>query len=99
MRSEETALGLAKLKGLPMSEPRKIDVAYADGHWLAEVDFYSFDCPNLMTLIKTVPCLLPDEELIFIVDQSTVEDYVAAEAQFVEASTKSGALVISSFDV
>ncbi len=82
-----------------MGEPRKIDVAYANGHWLAEVDFYSFDCLSLMHLIKTVPRVLAGEALIFIVDQSTVENHFEAEVQFMEAARKADAVVISSVDV
>ncbi len=92
-------MGAAKVNERTMDEPRKIDVAYADSHWLAEIGFYSFDCPSLMHLIATVQRVLPDETMIFVVDQFTVEDYVEAEAQFAEATRKSEAVVISTADI
>jgi hypothetical protein len=82
-----------------MVEPRKVDVAYSDGHWLAEVapDYDEpFDCRTLQKLIDKVQRDWPDQSLIFVVDRATVEGHVGAEAQFLEASEKSGALVIAS---
>ncbi len=82
-----------------MVEPRRIDVVYADGHWLAqgEPDPESeFDCGSLMQLIKAVQRALPDDVLLFVIDYLTIEYYVDAESQFLEAAEKSGALVISS---
>jgi hypothetical protein len=84
-----------------MGELRKIDISYADGHWMAEVgpDHEAFDCRSLTLLVKAVQSFLAAEPLIFIVDQSTVEDYFEAEVQFKEALRKSDAVVISSVDV
>jgi hypothetical protein len=85
-----------------MVDPHLVDVAYADGHWLAEAGPYfegQFDLPTLMQIITAVQKSLPAETFVFVVDQSTVEDYEDAEAQVLEASEKSGALVISSVQV
>jgi hypothetical protein len=82
-----------------MIESRKVDVAYTDGHWLAEVapDYDEpLDCRTLQKLIDLVQREWPDQSLIFVVDQATVEGDSHAEAQFLDASEKSGALVISS---
>ncbi|QAY96731.1 hypothetical protein CWB41_14140 [Methylovirgula ligni] len=82
-----------------MPEPRKIDVAYSDGHWLAEVapDFDEpFDCESLQRLIEAVQRERPDEPLLFIVDWTTIEGYPDAELQLLDAGEKSGAMVISS---
>lgn len=82
-----------------LSEARKIDVAYTDGHWLAEVapDFDEpFDCESLAALIAAVRQAWPDEALLFVVDQSTVEGYADAEAQLLEASEQGTEQVISS---
>ncbi len=82
-----------------MIESRKVDVAYSNGHWLAEVapDYDEpLDCRTLQKLIDLVQRDWPDQSLIFVVDQATVAGYGHAEAQFLEASEKSGALVISS---
>jgi hypothetical protein len=85
-----------------MSESRRIDVAYTDGHWLAEVVpeiIGWFDCASLGELIEVVQREWGGGALLFVVDQSTVEGYVDAESQFREASQKSGALVICSLDI
>jgi hypothetical protein len=82
-----------------MIEPRKVEVAYTDGHWLAEVapDYDEpFDCRTLQKLIDKVQRDWPDQPLIFVVDQATVEGHVGAESQLLEASEKSGALIMSS---
>jgi hypothetical protein len=78
-----------------MDRPRKIDIAYADGHWLAELgpDHEAFDCRNLTLLVKAVQRFLA-EPLIFVVDQSTVEDFFDAQMQFMEATRKTDAVVI-----
>jgi hypothetical protein len=39
---------------------------------------------------------LPDDVLLFVVDYVTIEYHLDAEAQFLDASEKSDALVISS---
>jgi|HubBroStandDraft_2_1064218.scaffolds.fasta_scaffold1406934_2 hypothetical protein len=78
-----------------MIDPRKIDVAYADGHWLAVgSDFDPIDSPSLMHLITAVQHICPDEALIFVVDKPTAEGHDDAEAQFLEAGEKSGAFVV-----
>jgi hypothetical protein len=79
-----------------MIEPRNIDVTYSDRHWLARVepDVAPFDCPSLMELIKAVRNAYPDEALVFVVDKSAAEGHDDAEAQFLEASEKSGAFVV-----
>lgn len=85
-----------------MNEPRKVEVAFADGRWLAEVspDFDEpFGCESLRKLIEAVQRGWPGETLLFIVDQSTIDGYVDAEAQLLEASEKSGALVVSSTEL
>jgi hypothetical protein len=82
-----------------MNEPRLVDVAFADGHWLAEVTpgfEGQFDLPSLMQLIEAVQQERPDETLLFVVDCSTIEYHLNAEAQLLDASAKSDALVISS---
>ncbi len=90
----------AKAAALPsMIEPRKVDVAYMAGRWLAEVA-PDYDEPlqsdTFQRLIDTVQRDWPDQALIFVVNRSTTEGDEDAEAQFVDASEKSGALVISS---
>jgi hypothetical protein len=84
-----------------MGKPRKIEIAYADGHWLAVVgpDLETFDCRSLTLLVSAVQSFLPAEPLIVVVDQLTVEDYFEAQVQFVEATRKSDAVVISSVDI
>ncbi len=82
-----------------MVEPRKVDVAYTDGRWLAEVGPHydePLDCGTLQQLIDAAQRDWPDQSLLFIVDQSTTRGYRDAEAQLLDASEKSGALVISS---
>jgi hypothetical protein len=82
-----------------MIEPRKVEVAYTEGHWLAEVEpdyDEPFDCRTLQKLIDKVQRDWPDQPLIFVVDQATVEGHVGALSQLLEASEKSGALVVSS---
>ncbi len=58
--------------------------------------FLSFDCSTLMQLIEAVRREYPDQSLLFVVDYSTIAYYPDAEAQFIKASEKSGALVIAS---
>ncbi len=85
-----------------MIEPRKVDVAYAAGRWLAEVapDYDEpVDCWSFQQLIDAVQQDWPDQPLVFVVDHSTIEGYVEAEAQFLDASEKSGALVVSSAEL
>jgi hypothetical protein len=85
-----------------MSESRRIDVASTERHWLAEAVLEiigCFDCVSLVELIEVVQREWGGGALLFVVDQSTVEGYVDAESQFREASQKSGALVICSFDI
>ncbi len=82
-----------------MNDPRKVDVAYADGHWLAEVapDYDEpLECSTFQALIDAVQRDWPDQALVFVVDQPTVEGHVEAEDQLLEASEKSGALIVSS---
>jgi hypothetical protein len=82
-----------------MAELRKIDVAYTDGHWWAEItsDYEEPpDCASLQELIEAVQRDLPDQALVFVVDQATIEGFPAAEAEFLQASEKGGARVISS---
>jgi hypothetical protein len=82
-----------------MNEPCLVDVAYSDGHWLADVgpNFEGqFDLPSLMQLIRAVQVSVPTESFVFVVDRSTIDGYENAEAQLLEASEKSGALVVSS---
>jgi hypothetical protein len=82
-----------------MNEPRRVDVAYTDGHWWADITpGYEEppDCDSLQKLIEAVQRDLPDQALLFIVDQATIDGYPAAEAQLLEANEKSGAMVISS---
>jgi hypothetical protein len=83
-----------------MDRPRKIDIAYADGHWLAALgpDHGTFDCRSLTLLLKAVQSVLA-EPLIFVVDHSTVDDFFDAQMQFMEATRKTDTVVISSFDV
>ncbi len=38
----------------------------------------------------------PEGVFLFVIDQSTIQGYVCAEAQFLDASEKSGAMVITS---
>ncbi len=80
-------------------EPRRVDVAYSDDHWLAEVapDYDEpLDCGSLQQVIDSVQQDWPDQSLIFIVDQSTIEGIVEAETELLDATEKSGALIISS---
>jgi hypothetical protein len=76
----------------------ELAVAYANGHWLAQTGdgFLNFDCATLMQLIEAVQRELPDEALLFVVDYSTFAYYLDAEAQFLEATEKSAALLIAS---
>ncbi len=78
-----------------MNDPREIDVAYADGHWLADAaESDPIDSPSLMHLITAVQHVCPDETLIFVVDKNTAGGHDDAEAQFLEAAEKSGAFVV-----
>jgi hypothetical protein len=82
-----------------MNDPRKVDVAYVDGRWLAEVapDYDEpLECGTFQELIDAVQRDWPDLALVFVFDRSTIEGSADAEAQLLEASEKSGALVISS---
>lgn len=82
-----------------MNDPRRIDVVYADGHWLAQIapdPESEFDCGSLMQLIRAVQRALPADVLLFVVDYLTIEYHLDAESQFIEAAEKSGAMVISS---
>lgn len=49
-----------------------------------------------MQLIAAVQSALPSEPLLFVVDHATIEHHLDAEAQLLEASEKSGALIIGS---
>jgi hypothetical protein len=85
-----------------MNEPRRIEVAYTDGHWLAEAapDYDEpLDCGTLQKLIDAVQRDWPDEPLLFIVDRSTIDGYLDAESQFLDESEKSGAMVVSSMQL
>jgi hypothetical protein len=78
-----------------MNDPRKIDVTYDDGHWLAVGSKSDpIDSRSLMHLITAVQHVCPDEALVFVVDRPTAEGYDDAEAQFLEAGEKSGAFVV-----
>ncbi len=81
-----------------MIEPRKVDVAYTAGHWLAEVAPYDqpLQGDTFQRLIDAVQRDWPDQALIFVVNRATVEGHQDAEAQLLDASEKSGALVVSS---
>jgi hypothetical protein len=80
-----------------MNEPRRIDVVYADGRWLAQIaPDAEFDRGSLRELIGAVQQALLDDILLFVIDYLTIEYHLDAEAQLLEASEKSGALVISS---
>ncbi len=82
-----------------MSEPCKVEIAYTDGHWFADFSprgDETMDCGSLLLLIKEAQNAKPDETLLFVVDQSTIQGHADAEAQFFNASEKSGAMVISS---
>ncbi len=70
-----------------MGETRQIDVAYTNGHCLTQlgVGFLRFDCATLMQLIEAVQQECPEEALLFVVDYSTIERSLDAEAQFLEA--------------
>ncbi len=80
------------------NEPRRIDVAYADGHWLAAIapGDEPLDHATLMHLIKAVQSVCPEEALLFVVDYLTVEYHLDAEKQFLETAEKSGAMVVTS---
>lgn len=102
-RSTDVAEVARKARELGLSvrhenEPRRIDVAYTDGHWLTQLSGEAdvLDYPTLMQLIKAVQRALPDQALLFVVDYTTIEFYFDAELQFIEASEKSGAMVITS---
>jgi hypothetical protein len=103
-RSTNVAEVAAKARELGLrvqygSEPRRIDVVYADGHWLAQLgpdEESHFDCDYLRQLISAVQRTLPDQALLFVVDYLTIEYRLDAESQFIEAAEKSGAMVISS---
>jgi hypothetical protein len=85
-----------------MIEPRKVDVAYADGRWLAEVppDYDEpLDCVSLQQIIDIAQRDWSDRPLISVVDQPTVEGDDHAVAQFFEVSKKSGAMVIIRSDL
>jgi hypothetical protein len=60
------------LHRLFMIEPRIVDVAYADGRWLAEVqpDYHEpLDCVSFQQIIDTAQRDWPDQKLIFVVDR------------------------------
>ncbi len=82
-----------------MSEPRKIEVSYDGGHWRAEIvpEYVGwFEAPSLTELIDAVTQVLTTAPLLFVVDRSTVDGRLDAELQFLDASEKSRAMVISS---
>jgi hypothetical protein len=66
------------------SEPPLVDLAFTGGHWLAEVapGFEGqFDLPTLIQVIDDVQQTFSTETFFFVVDQSTVEGHLDAEAQ------------------
>jgi hypothetical protein len=78
-----------------MKQPRKIEVAYSeDRRWLAQVEPMWFDASRLMYLIEAVQESYAGEALVFVIDKPTVDGIDDAEAQFLEASEKSGAFVV-----
>ncbi len=81
-----------------MIEPLRVNVACTDGHWFADIPDVRqpIDSGNLAGLIKAVQRSRPDDVLTFVVDRSTIDGDEDAEWQFLQASAKSGALVISS---
>ncbi len=82
-----------------MSEPRKIEVVYCSGCWRAEIipEYIGwFEAPTIAEFIEAVTEVFPSEELVFVVNSSSMDGNLDAELQFLEASEKSGATVISS---
>ena len=78
------------------TDPCEVDVAHTEGHWFADLTCAGepLDCDTLAELIEAAREARPDEALIFVVDRSTIEGHVDAEAQVLDAAEKSGAQVI-----
>lgn len=82
-----------------MNELRRVDVAYTQGHWFA--DIRNVDAPidrsSLRELIIAVQHAQPDEALLFIVDQSTIDHHIEAAREFLYVEKNEGpTLIISS---
>jgi hypothetical protein len=100
--SKTTAEVARKAKELGLEvrhdKPLRVNVACTDGHWFADMPNVGepIDSGTLAGLIKAVQRSRGDEVLTFVVDRSTIDGDEDAEWQFLQASGKSGALVISS---
>lgn len=82
-----------------MSELRRVDVAYTQGHWFADIRNVDapIDCGSLRGLINAVKHARPDETLLFIVDQSTIDRHIEAAREFLQVERNNGqTLIISS---
>jgi hypothetical protein len=70
-----------------MTKPRRVDVSYGGGHWMAQVapDFdESFDCVSLSRLIKAIANAYLTERLIFVIDQPSLEGHPRASREAFE---------------
>lgn len=82
-----------------MNELRRVDVAYTEGHWFADIKYVDapIDCGSLRDLIKTVQETRPKEALLFIVDQTTLDCFEDAAWEFLRAGKNcDGSILISS---
>lgn len=80
-----------------MTEPRRVDVVYTEGRWLAAVapDFEGeFESVSLIQLVEAVQQAMPARSLIFVVDRSTMEGSADARNQIVEAREEGNAQII-----
>ncbi len=74
----------------------RIDVAFANKQWMAEVGANLFSSASLMHLMTTAQRAAPRKALLFVVDNSTIDGNEDAAWQFRVAREHSGARVILS---
>ena len=82
-----------------MRELRRVDVAYTEGHWFADIKHANepIDCGSLQELIDAIQQTRPEEALLFIVDQTTLDCFEDAAWEFLRAGKNfNGSLLISS---
>lgn len=81
-----------------MNELRKVYISFQFGRWIGRVaaDAGIYEWPDLGRLIAVLQRIYRTETLLFIVNRSTIKGSAAAETEFLKASEKGGALMISS---
>jgi hypothetical protein len=78
-----------------MNDPREIDVAYADGHWLAVVsESDPIDSPSLMHLITAVQHVCRTKPLSLLSIKTLRRATTTPRRSSLKAAEKSGAFVV-----